>query len=271
MDVGKRQTINSYFAGGRLFLSRFTWDLNYYSWISRRRLKAWKNRYSGQRAIILGNGPSLNKVDFEALSKKNIFTFGLNKIYLMFSKIDFRPSVIACADNIQIEQNAHFYNETSLPLFIDSYGTKFIKFRKNVHFLHTGNSTLGKFARDCSMSICQGYSTTYVCMQLAFHMGFSHVALVGCDHSFITPKGFANQTLIAGQKDLNHFDPAYFEEGMKWNWPNLELYEFHYHIAKFVYEQAGRRIVNCTDGGKLEVFERQSLKEFMKYGSNHNL
>lgn len=262
MDIGKRETLNPYFVAGRMVLFRLLWDLRPMAWISRRRVKRWKDRYKDGRAVILCNGPSLNHVDFNALQRAGVFTFGLNKINLLFSRTDFRPSVIVAVNPLVIEQNASFFNTTVLPLFLDGGAAKHIKYRENIHFLHTGNSVLGKFARDCAMSINQGFTVTYVAMQLAFHMGFSRLALVGCDHSFAA-KGPANKTVVSGKTDPDHFDPHYFSNGMKWQLPDLVYSEFHYRIAKDVFEQAGRRIFNCTAGGRLEVFERQDLGDFL--------
>ena len=44
-----------------------------------------KNSFKGKRAFIIGNGPSLNKVDLNLL--KNEYTFGVNSIYLKIKKI----------------------------------------------------------------------------------------------------------------------------------------------------------------------------------------
>ncbi|MBW1791168.1 MAG: hypothetical protein JRJ14_02695, partial [Deltaproteobacteria bacterium] len=199
--------------------------------------------------------------DFTALKRNQVFTFGLNKINLLFSRTAFRPSVIIAVNQNVIEQNADFFNTTDIPIFLDSKGYKWVKLRKNVHFYHSsGNSR--KFARDCSISVHQGYSVTYVAMQFAFHMGFKDVALVGCDHSFVT-KGPANRTAIANQQDPNHFDPNYFAGGVKWQLPDILGSELHFEAAKDTFERSGRKIVNCTEGGKLEIFNRQPLIEFL--------
>ncbi len=92
-------------------------------------------------------------------------------------------------------------------------------------------------------------------MQLAFHMGFKNVALIGCDHSFVT-KGPSNKTVISGEKVPNHFDPNYFAGGDKRQLPDLARSELHYKVAKDTFERYGRKIVNCTEGGNLEVFEK---------------
>jgi hypothetical protein len=257
-----RATINPYRNAAGLILFRILWDIHPYSWVTRRRIKRWKDRYSGQKAVILCNGPSLNRVNFDALAASGIFTFGLNKINLLFKRTEFWPSVIVAVNRYVIEQNAEFYNTTDIPLFLDSGGRKWVRFRNNIHFLHSAESS-GSFAKDCSISVNQGYTVTFVAIQLAFHVGFNEIALVGCDHSFTT-KGPANQTVIAGEKDSNHFDPNYFAGGVKWQLPDITSSELHYKVARDTFERHARRILNCTDGGKLEIFERKSLGEFLR-------
>jgi len=269
LDKEPRATFNPYRTAAGLILPRIRWDIHPYSWVSRKKIKGWKDRYLGQKAVILCNGPSLNRVNFDELVASRVFTFGLNKINLLFKRTDFRPSVIVAVNPYVIEQNAEFYNTTDIPLFLDSEGKKWIKFRNNIHFLHSAVGR-GRFARDCSISINQGHTVTYVAMQLAFHMGFKEVALAGCDHNFAT-KGPANKTVIAGKEDPNHFDPNYFAGGVKWQLPDIAASELHYEVARDTFERHGRKIINCTEGGKLEVFTRQPLSEFLQTDIGRNL
>lgn len=260
-----RATIDPYGLGLRLILSRLRWDLRGESWRSRARLSAWRDRHPGERAVILCNGPSLLKVDFDALHASGVFCFGLNKINLLFDKTPFRPHAIAAVNPLVIEQNAAFYNTTELPLFLDRVAAGRVASRPNVAFLHSTEAMA--FARDCSRSIYQGYTVTYVALQLAFHMGFRQVALVGADHSFAV-KGPANSVAVAGARDESHFDPNYFAGGVKWHLPDLVQSEISYLLALSAYSSSGGRIVNATEGGALEVFERQPLSEFLGGGAS---
>lgn len=240
---------------------RLRWDLNPLSRPSRRKLLAWKDRFGpAGKAVVLCNGPSLNRVDFAALAASGVFTFGLNKINLLFARSDFRPSCIVAVNGHVLEQNAAFYDETPIPLFLDSAAHRLVRHRDNVHFLHSSHQA--KFARDCSLSVSQGATVTFVALQLAFHMGFRHVALVGCDHSFAT-KGPANATVTAGAVDHSHFDPNYFAGGVQWQLPDLLTSEVSYTMAEQTFRAHGGEVVNATDGGKLEVFRRQPLDEFL--------
>ena len=254
----KRPSLNPYLSAARLLRRRIVWDLTLESWRSRSKLKELFNKYENQKAVILCNGPSLLSTDFDQLG--GVFTFGLNKINLLFDKVSFRPSCVVAVNPHVIEQNAEFYQRTDIPLFLDSFARKFVPSTRQRCFLHSTSEP--GFARRCEWSIYQGHTVTYVAMQLAFHLGFSEVALVGCDHSFAT-KGPPNKTVVAGSEDENHFDPNYFAGGVKWQLPDLFESEVAYARAGKVYEAFGRRLFNSTVGGNLEVFERRELSDFL--------
>ena len=259
--VTRMATLNPYVVAGAMVAKRLVWDLHPQSWISRRRLRALRGTRAGEKAVILCNGPSLNKVDFDLLSGR-CYTFGLNKINLLFDRTPFRPDSITAVNPHVIEQNAPFFNETDLPLFLDTVAAtrRLVKPARRRVYLHS--TTMKRFAKDCSMSVNQGQTVTYVAMQLAFHMGFSQVALVGCDHSFAV-KGPANKTVRSGDVDQSHFDPSYFSGGVKWDLPDLFESEVAYGRAKQMYEAHDRRLYNCTEGGQLEIFERMDLRRFL--------
>ncbi|AFK05418.1 hypothetical protein Emtol_4295 [Emticicia oligotrophica DSM 17448] len=262
-------TLNHYYEGMRLVLGKLKFDLfsnNYFG--NYQKIKKLKNRYAGKKCVILCNGPSLNNVDFDMLSQSNVFTIGLNKINLLFDKTQFRPNFIACVNPFVLEQNKDFFMATSIPLFLDFAAFKQCKlrvkdFNKNsqLHILHS--STLhGRFAGDISSSVCQGSTVTYVALQLAFHLGFEEVTLVGCDHSFAS-KGSPNKTIKLDTQDNNHFDPNYFTTKDLWQLPDLLSSEYHYQLARETYLNAGKKIYNSTEGGLLEIYERKSLKDFL--------
>lgn len=257
-ELNQRATVNPYRYGAFAIWNRLRWDLHPESWRSRAKLDIYKDRYLGKKAVIVCNGPSLLRTDTSLLD--GVFTFGLNKINLLFDKSSFRPSCIVSVNALAIEQNADFYAQTKIPLFLDSCGQKFIKHRESIIFMH--ESSQRKFAQNCSMSLNYGGTVTFVAMQLAFHMGFEQVALIGCDHNFAV-KGRANLTVTAGDRDESHFDPKYFADGMKWQLPDLPASEFSYSLAKAAYEYSGRNLFNATDGGHLGIFPRIELKDFM--------
>lgn len=252
-------TINPYRTAAAEVMRRLKWDVTLESWRSRSKMKAFHNIHRGEKAVILCNGPSLLKSDLTLL--KGIKTFGLNKINMLFDKTDYRPDYIASVNPFVNEQNAEFFNKTDIPLFLRNDAIQHVKPRSNVTYLYPAAQQ--KFARDCSMSIYEGYTVTFVALQLAYHMGFEQVALIGCDHNF-AQKGPANKTVVSGEKDASHFDPNYFAGGVKWQLPDLMQSEVSYSMARDVYEGSGRRVVNCTEGGLLEIYPRQTLQDFVR-------
>ncbi len=254
-----RETINPYLSAGGLLWNRLRWDMDWRSWSSRARLRKLHGAYQGKKAVILCNGPSLLKTDWALLD--GVFTFGLNKINLLFDSGSFRPSCIVAVNPLVLEQNSRFFNETQIPLFLEQRALRVgIRYRKGTTLLHATSVT--KFARDCSVSLYSGGTVTYVALQLAFHMGFSSVALVGCDHSFNTT-GIPNEVERADGPDANHFHPDYFSGGLPWQLPDLATSEASYHLARRYFEAFGREVVNATEGGMLEVFPRKALADFI--------
>jgi hypothetical protein len=260
--VRTRSQVNPYLHGLDMIFNRFKWDLQFQSFVSRKRLKQVKDSHVGQKAVILCNGPSLMNVEFGLLDSSPAFCFGLNKINLLFEKVDFRPHCIVSVNPFVIEQNTEYFNQTDIELYLDSYAAskKLVKPRKNITFLHSTNHQ--KFAKDVSISLYQGHTVTVTALQLAFHMGFHRVALVGADHNFAV-SGAANKVVTAGDKDESHFDPNYFATGMKWHLPDLFESEVWYGRARQMYAAHDREITNCTTGGNLEVFRRETLQEFL--------
>lgn len=251
----------AYLIGLKVILKRILWDFNLRSFVSRRKLKYIKGSYKGQKAVILCNGPSLLKVDFDELMRSDAKIFGLNKIHLMFDRTNMRPDFIVAVNKHVIEQSAEIYKKINIPIFIDYKSAGYVGNAEHVTYI--GGDYFPAFSTDCSYSVYQGYTVTFVAMQLAYHMGFESVALVGCDHSF-SAKGPSNATVVSEASDADHFDPRYFSGGVKWQLPDLIQSEISYLLAKDAYSKAGRKIFNCTEGGCLEIFERMSLSDFLK-------
>ena len=221
-----------------------------------RRLEDLADVHQGKRCFVIGNGPSLKETDVSKLEGE--YTFGMNRVYLAFDEWGFNPSYLVSVNDLVIEQCAEDFRELTLPKFFSWRARHFLYPEgtpdDNTHFLfttHTGPT----FAQDARGRMWEGATVTYVCLQLAFHMGFEKVILIGVDHSFSTD-GEPNTTVISRGADSNHFSEEYFGEGFRWQLPDLETSEISYKIARDVYKDAGREIVDATIGGKLEVFPK---------------
>lgn len=216
-----------------------------------------KDKYRGERCFIIGNGPSLRQTDVSKL--KNEFTFGMNRIYLAFEEWGFQTTFLASVNDLVIGQCVDDFLALDIPRFFSWRAHKFfpqspIPDSQLPTFLYTTYAG-PKFAHDARYRVWEGATVTYVCLQLAFHMGFEQVILIGVDHSF-TSKGEANTTITSDGDDPNHFDPRYFGKGFRWQLPDLDMSEIAYYMAKVNYEQDGRQILDATISGNLTVFPK---------------
>jgi hypothetical protein len=211
-----------------------------------------KDIHRGERCFIIGNGPSLKQTDLTRL--KNEFTFGTNRIYLAFPDWGFTTSYFLSINSLVIEQCAEEIRALPIPKFISWRSRNLIQPTPDMAFLHT-TYTGPNFSSDVRGRVWEGGTVTYVALQLAFHMGFSQVILIGVDHNYST-KGTPNTTVVSLGDDPNHFHQGYFGKGFRWQLPDLDTSERSYHMARQAYEQAGRQVLDATIGGKLTVFEK---------------
>ena len=211
-----------------------------------------KDIHRGQRCFIIGNGPSLKQTDLTRL--KDEFTIGMNRIYLAFPDWGFTTSYFLSVNSLVIEQCAEEIRALSMPKFISWRSHNLIQPTPDLAFLHT-TYTGPKFSSDVRGRVWEGGTVTYVALQLAFHLGFSQVILIGVDHSYNT-QGTPNTTVVSQGDDPNHFHSGYFGKGFRWQLPDLDTSERSYRMARQAYEQAGRQVLDATIGGKLTVFEK---------------
>ena len=233
----------------------------YYRWTRRYapRLKQFENIHKGEDCFIIGNGPSLNKMDLSVL--KDYHTFGLNKIYLMEEKVDLNLSYLVSVNSHVIEQSKERFENFSCPVFLSYTASDgVVDDKDHIHRLHTLNTW--SFYNDITQPICEGWTVTYVAMQIAFYMGFKRVFVIGVDHSF-KQTGKSNETQVYEGNDENHFHPDYFK-GMKWQLADVYGSEVSFHLANYHYINAERQILDATVGGKLDVFPKVDFQEVLK-------
>jgi len=228
---------------------------------SRRRLQRLRDQYRGQRCFIIGNGPSLNDMDLSPL--RNEVTFGLNRGYLLADRIGAPTTFLVAVNRYVVEQFSSDLLGSGSTTFVSWRSRRYLPSGSDVIFVR--RSRLFTFSPNpATHGAWEGATVTYVAMQLAFHLGFSIVVLIGVDHSFAS-KGPANKLVTATTEDLNHFDPGYFGPGVEWQLPDLEVSEAAYRIARQQFASAGRTILDATVRGQLAVFPKVEFEDLMRF------
>jgi len=185
---------------------------------------------------------------------KDYHTFGLNKIFLHRDFSDLNLSYLVSVNSIVAKQIKDNINDFFCPKFL-SFNTSpdTSNFDEFKYFLFTRGSDY-TFSKDIRRPIHEGWTVTFVAMQIAFFMGFRRVFLIGVDHSFeFDGKPNAKQTLHGN--DPNHFHPNYFGD-QEWHLPDLEASELSYRMADFAFRRSGRKIVDATVDGELDIFPK---------------
>ena len=226
-------------------------------------LKKLKGIHAGQRAFVIGTGPSLQISDLDHL--QNEVTFSCNKIYLSFTETEWRPTYYSVIDTVVAENNAekikklrvkkifsnsvkkYFLNSTDI-LWHDDLKTKIIDGRRQQDF-----------SRNLLRGTYGGHTVIFTILQIAYYMGIRDIYLLGIDFSFTNPKETAGKTasgevLLKNEGEVNHFHPDYRKEGELWTMPRLDIQHEAFTAARDVFEKSGGRILNASRSTKLDVF-----------------
>jgi hypothetical protein len=178
----------------------------------------------------------------------------MNRIYLAFPEMGFTTTYYVSINSLVIEQCAEEIRSLPIPKFLSWRSRHLIQPTEDTAFLHT-TYTGPKFAKDARGRLWEGATVTYVALQLAYHMGFQQVFLIGVDHNFTT-QGKPNATVTSQGDDPDHFHTGYFGKGFRWQLPDLETSERGYRMARQAYAADGREVLDATVGGKLTVFKK---------------
>ncbi len=178
-------------------------------------IEEMKGIHKGKRAFLVGNGPSLSNAPFDLLAGE--FTFGMNRIALMFKDTDWRPTYFVGVSSLMVDESlSHYHGD-----FLDGIGEAKIAFvwsglarrstynkRTNVVFVECsqGNdieaqeATLDFWSDDITERVSKFGTSMFAALQIAAWMGFDPLYLIGVD-------GFYQD--YKGEKDPNHFTNEY--------------------------------------------------------------
>lgn len=227
------------------------------------RMLRWKNYHAGEECLLICNGPSLNQVDWSRVPER-LTKFGLNKIYLGAARFGFLPRYLCCVNEKVLRQSVNELSRLQAVRFVsnrlgeDWYPETPLQYRLNTQQVPQDAEM---FSRDPCAYVVEGWTVTYVALQIIYYMGFQRVCIVGMDHRYAQAvSGEENLSSAIAGDDRDHFDLRYFR-GQQWDQPDLANSENAYRVARDVYEREGRALVDYTIEGACPVFERRSIDE----------
>lgn len=229
-------------------------DATFHPWrkASVQEMRQYNGLHQGKRCFIIGNGPSLKKIDLTLL--KDEYTFGMNRIYMAFAEMGFDTSFFVCMNDLVVEQCAKDIQQLKMPRFVSWRGRKWVNREPGLNFIYS-TYTGPRFSTDITGRVWESATVSFVALQLAYFMGFQTVYLIGMDNNFVT-QGAPNTTVISQGDDPNHFNPGYFGKGFRWQLPDLETSEIGYRMARDAFAKDGRQVLDATVEGKLTIFPK---------------
>lgn len=241
--------------------------------VSTERFKALKKiiKNSGKKRIfVLGNGPSLKKTDLSLL--KDEITIGFNGIFLHKT---FKPTIHIVEDHLVAEDRKNEIMEFDCPVkMFPSYLGYCIDPQPNTIFLnHLPRKSFPvdtDFSDNAEEISYTGGTVTYTGLQVAASLGFDEIILIGVDASYKVENverstDYGTGVLCSKADDINHFDPSYFGKGYRWHDPNVHTMLQAYRKVRNYAEINGKKILNATIGGELEVFPRVNYWDLFDY------
>ncbi|MDQ8193294.1 DUF115 domain-containing protein [Coraliomargarita sp. SDUM461004] len=242
-------------------------------------LKALDSKHLGQKAVIIGMGPSLQLTDVEIL--KDVTTFACNKIYLCFPETNWRPDYYSVNDvhvarnnqeeilNADFGKNCQTLHSCIVANELGSHQNPII-YHYFRNFKHLQAQPKPGFTKSLQMGIRSGGCS--ICIdqiQLAYLMGFSEVYLIGIDFSFdVKPQTITEESesgkVLKSAGEQNHFHKNYRKPGEKWTVPKLEEQRQAFAQCRTIFEASGRKLLNASRHTKLDVLEQVEFDQIFK-------
>lgn len=229
-------------------------------------LSNYRDAFSGERCFIMGNGPSLNKIDLKKLKTEYVFVF--NGAYELAQKFQFAKPMYLIEDHlVAIDHSANF-KELNGPKFVAHDLIRYFNYSKSITTVYLERNYscdvnwpgfLDKSA-NCPIFYWGG-TVAYFGLQLADFMNFNEIIFIGMDLTYTVPNSvIRNGTqLTSTEDDPNHYSPKYFGAGKRWHIPETSRMVQAFKFASN--HPVAERVSNATVGGNLDCFTRKDYDD----------
>ncbi|HXE53618.1 MAG TPA: hypothetical protein VN541_11405 [Tepidisphaeraceae bacterium] len=235
-----------------------------------------KGLHAGRRCFILGNGPSLKTQDVTPLSGE--LTFAMNG-FLHHPRIEqCQPTYYCLTDPIYFDGSAassDFLDRLlrvvpSSHLIVPYSAAQTLALRgiepDRVTFVtYSGDLASTRLPWiDLTRTIPAVQNCAQLAILVALYAGCSPIYLLGMDHDWLAHRG-TDGHFYSGKTLENH--PAVHGELARYSYRAiledvLKVWQ-GYEILDTYSRARGQQIINCTNGGFLDVFERGALKDVL--------
>jgi hypothetical protein len=227
---------------------------------SSHRLADMKDRYAGQSAWLVGNGPSVRIEDLDRLAETGALCFGFNRFHLAYDQTSLRPAFTVTGDAQMIEDfGQQIVDEAGGTVFVAHHEPP--ELQGDYIWLRQRNAYPSLFSLEPAGFVTPGGSSLFVAMQIGFYLGIRRWNVYGADFSFrYSNKANSHDAFRTATGDDNHFIKNY-RSGRAWCPPAIESILPGFHAARVLMELNDGYIRNATRGGHLHVFDRIGFED----------
>lgn len=219
---------------------------------------------------IIGNGPSLNKIDLSKLKNKDTISF--NRAYIAYNDWGFFPKYYMAVDTIVLQNIKEKVKELleTTPIekfFLPLWSKEYFGNNDKIGYLNLKNSLFfnrrfwgTSFNR---LRIISNVGATSI--PVLKILGYKNYIILGTDCNYVesdiknvdieyNPDDKLGRRIVyksSGDSDPNHFRPDYFGTGTEYSKPQQEN---HYKGWKFIAKKMKRKKINiilCSPGSNL--------------------
>ncbi len=236
---------------------------------SLQRLLELKNSRNGERCFIVGNGPSLKKMNLSLLKDDCGILF--NGAYELRNYFHIDNLYHAVEDRLVLEDHKEKINQLKGKVFLPSDLEHLVIGENPIitefHRGHPEKSNSWPPFLDLNSQLpifYWGGTVAYYGLQLASWLGFREAYFIGVDLTYSIPKSVIKKgsVLKSTEDDPNHYKSDYFGAGLRWHVPNPER-------MLLAFQRTSKRnipmkIYNAGVGGNLNCFERVEFTTLFK-------
>ena len=217
-----------------------------------------KDKHKGERCFIWGSGPSLRKTDLGLLKDKINFAsnslasyehveyFDYYNVYDWLAWCDFRKDALKLDAQIFLGGRAAQKYFSQKKWHDKRARYKIIPIKRKGGFEDFKENEYIEI-NDLTEGAYHDASVTGFCMQIAFYMGFKKIYLVGCDCDYSEGRwNTTSHNRFFGNQIVN----------------TVSLKKSLRKLKK-IFEKDNREIVDCTVGGKLDMFRKEKLENII--------
>lgn len=221
----------------------------------RTRFSAFCDDRRSNTAVLVGNGPSLKKTNLGLLDGQDVY---ISNYAIRHPDLRRLAKGVAVSNRLVAAQEPHVFQTNNLWKFHPVWLGDILRDTPETVWLNALGGELF-FSDALEKSIAWHASVSFFWMQILYAAGYRRILLVGMDNAYIQPDTAREGDRIHQEgDDPNHFDPNYFK-GKVWQAADTQHMAQAYTIARDHFEADERKIINCSEGGKLDTFPRDEL------------